>query len=314
MILCQNKGIIYGFLSTEVERVLSPLPEEIQYQPSMTETSSKSFWHYQQGEVKELIPIIPLEELVNYQYPLVFQNNSLIDTGNKKRSQERYNPLLLIQAEGKKICLEVEKILSEQELVIKSLKSLATLPSYIQGYSVLGDSKLALVINPLELLTYGYNTQIFKSDQQSLNLNFPDKIFIPDNFTPGSSYKNSQILVVEDSIVQRQCLVLTLEKAGYQVIQAGNGQEAIEKLNLHPEIILAICDIEMPVMNGFELLSHCQQNSQISHISFVMLTTRSGQKHRQLALSLGARAYLTKPASDRQLIDVIFEALSNLNN
>ena len=314
LILCQNKGIIYGFLSTEVERVLSPLPEEIQYQPSMTETSSKSFWHYHQGEIKELIPILPLEELVNYQYPLVFQNNSLIDTGNKKRYQKRHNPLLLIQAEGKKVCLEVDKILAEQELVIKSLKSLATLPSYIQGYSVLGDSKLALVINPLELLTYGYNTQIFKSDQQSLNLNFPDKIFIPENFTPGSSYKNSQILVVEDSIVQRQCLVLTLEKAGYQVIQAGNGQEAIEKLNLHPEINLAICDIEMPVMNGFELLSYCQQNSQISHISFVMLTTRSGQKHRQLALSLGARAYLTKPTSDRQLIDVIFETLSNLTN
>ena len=315
LILCQNKGIIYGFLSTEVERVLSPLPEEIQYQPSMTKTSSQSFWHYQQGEVKELIPIIPLEELVNYQYPLVFQNNSLFDASAQKKSQERHNPLLLIQTEGKKVCLEVEKILSEQELVIKSLKSLATLPSYIQGYSVLGDSKLALVINPLELVTYDYNTQIFKSDQQSLTLNLLNQVTPPNNFTPDSPHKqkNFQVLVVEDSIVQRQCLVLTLEKVGYQVIQAGNGQEAIEKLNLYPEISLAICDIEMPIMNGFELLSHCHKNPQLSHISFVMLTTRSGQKHRQLALSLGARAYLTKPTSDRQLIDVIFEILKSLS-
>ena len=315
LILCQSKGIIYGFLSTEIDRVLSPLPEEIQYQLSITKTGSKSFWCYQQEDVKELIPILTLEELVNYQYPLVFQNNSLFDASAQKKSQERHNPLLLIQTEGKKVCLEVEKILSEQELVIKSLKSLATLPSYIQGYSVLGDSKLALVINPLELVTYDYNTQIFKSDQQSLTLNLLNQVTPPNNFTPDSPHKqkNFQVLVVEDSIVQRQCLVLTLEKVGYQVIQAGNGQEAIEKLNLYPEISLAICDIEMPIMNGFELLSHCHKNPQLSHISFVMLTTRSGQKHRQLALSLGARAYLTKPTSDRQLIDVIFEILKSLS-
>ena len=316
LIICQSKGIIYGFLSTEIERVLSPLPGEIQYQPSMTETGSKSFWCYQKEEVRELIPICPLEELVNYQYPLVFQNNSLVATGTQKKYQERHHPLLLIQTEGKKICLEVEKILAEQELVIKSLKSLATLPSYIQGYSVLGDSNLALVINPLELLTHGYNSQIFTSDQQSLSLNLLNQTIPSNSLSPSNPHnnKNSQILVVEDSIVQRQCLVLTLEKVGYQVIQAGNGQEAIEKLNLNPEISVAICDIEMPVMNGFELLSHCQQNSQLSHVYFVMLTTRSGQKHRQLALSLGARAYLTKPTSDRQLIDVIFETLSNLSN
>ena len=315
LILCQSKGIIYGFLSTEIDRVLSPLPEEIQYQLSITKTGSKSFWCYQQEDVKELIPILTLEELVNYQYPLVFQNNSLFDASAQKKSQERHNPLLLIQTEGKKVCLEVEKILSEQELVIKSLKSLATLPSYIQGYSVLGDSKLALVINPLELVTYDYNTQIFKSDQQSLTLNLLNQVTPPNNFTPDSPHKqkNFQVLVVEDSIVQRQCLVLTLEKVGYQVIQAGNGQEAIEKLNLYPEISLAICDIEMPIMNGFELLSHCHKNPQLSHISFVMLTTRSGQKHRQLALSLGARAYLTKPTSDRQLIDIIFEILKSLS-
>ncbi len=319
LLLCQAKGITYALLSTEIERVLSPFPEEIQHQPSMTEEGIKSFWRCQQGGNMELIPICPIEDFIHYQYPVVSQSNFPLGTFAPKKNQARHNPLLLIQTEGKKLCLEVERILVEQELVIKSLKSLAILPSYIQGYSVLGDSNLSLVINPIELVAHAYSSQILNPAKQSLSLNSPNQQILTETTIPsktekiatGNLAKNIQILVVEDSIVQRQSLVMNLEKSGYQAIQAGNGQEAIAKLNQYPEICLVICDIEMPVMNGFEFLSYCQKSSKFSHIPMAMVTTRSGQKHRQLALSLGAKSYITKPASDRQLIEVISELLSH---
>lgn len=115
------------------------------------------------------------------------------------------------------------------------------------------------------------------------------------------------VLVIEDSAVQRQSLVLTLQKAGYQVLQAVNGQEGITQLHQHTEVDLVISDIEMPQMNGFEFLEHCRQNDRLSRIPVVMVTTRSGQKHRQLAQTLGAKAYLTKPYSEQDLLTTVAE-------
>ncbi|MEM9023991.1 MAG: alkaline phosphatase PhoX, partial [Bacteroidota bacterium] len=76
---------------------------------------------------------------------------------------------------------------------------------------------------------------------------------------------------------------LTLQKYGYQVIQAQNGVEALDKLKRHPEVDLVISDLEMPRMNGFELLSNIRQNTNFVKLPVVVLTSRSAEKHRQLA-------------------------------
>jgi CheY-like chemotaxis protein len=117
--------------------------------------------------------------------------------------------------------------------------------------------------------------------------------------------RQMQVLVVDDSLVQRQTLVRSLTKAGCQVIQASHGKEGLLRLQEHPRIRFIVCDIEMPQMNGFEFLSHCRQDPKFSQIPIVMLTTRGGQKHRQLAMTLGAKDYLTKPQSEKELLDII---------
>ena len=101
-----------------------------------------------------------------------------------------------------------------------------------------------------------------------------------------------------------------LEKAGCYVLQAADGQEALTKLSEHPEIKLIICDIEMPTMNGFEFLYTYRQDSTLSQVEVIMLTSRSGHKHRQMAFELGARAYLTKPYSEQELLSLLSDALS----
>ena len=313
MLLCKSQGIIYGLLSTEIKRIILPSEEQILHQPSLIGDRNEAFWRYRQGDNIELIPICPMSEVVNYSYPILTRQNSLLDTLVAQKNKISDRALLLIEAEGKQLCLQVERVLFEQELIIKSLNSLVLLPSYIQGYSVLSDGNLALVIDPVEVVAQTYERSngenqpllpTFELSQSNLT-----EMTIAMN-TPAISFQQPNILVIEDSIVQRQSIVRILEKGGYQIIQAAHGREAIAKLEQNPRIDLIVSDIEMPVMNGFEFLSYCQNNSQLSQIPIVMITTRSGEKHRQLALSLGAKLYLTKPAKDKELLLAITQLLA----
>ena len=211
----------------------------------------------------------------------------------------------------------------EQELVVKSLGQTFEMPSYIQGYSVLGDGSLTLAIDPVELLARVSTNTSTSATTSSLPALIPivrpalapaadqiptavaEQLDETINRNSVKLGKQLQVLVVDDSLVQRQSLVRSLTKAGCQVIQAGHGREGILRLQEHPRIRLVVCDIEMPQMNGFEFLSHCRQDPKLSQIPIVMLTTRGGQKHRQLAMTLGAKDYLTKPQSEKDLLDII---------
>ena len=305
LLLCESQGIVYGLLSTEIKRIIIPTAEQILQQPSLIGDSSE-FWRYQQGDKTELIPISPMSSVVDYSYPIFSRQNSLLDTSIAKKNKTPHKSLLLVEAEGKQLCLQVERVLFEQELIIKSLNSLVLLPNYIQGYSVLSDGNLALVINPVELVAQTYDKSSLEREQSILELSQSSltEMAIATN-TKAISFQQPSILVVEDSIVQRQSIVRILEKGGYQVIQAAHGQEAIAHLAQNSPIGLIISDIEMPVMNGFEFLSYCQNHTLFSQIPIMMITTRSGPKHRQLALSLGAKSYMTKPASDRELLQAV---------
>ena len=125
------------------------------------------------------------------------------------------------------------------------------------------------------------------------------------------------ILLVDDSITLRQTLALTLQKAGYQVLQAKDGYEALEQLRHQiNNIQLVICDIEMPRMNGFEFLKYRQQDPALANIPTVILTSRSGEKHRLIATELGATDYITKPFLEHHLLATVRNVLnkSNLNS
>jgi two-component system, chemotaxis family, sensor histidine kinase and response regulator PixL len=110
------------------------------------------------------------------------------------------------------------------------------------------------------------------------------------------------VLVVDDSINVRRFLALTLEKAGYQVEQAKDGQDALEKLHSGLHVQAVVCDIEMPRLDGYGFLAKVRANPGFEHLPITMLTSRSGDKHRQLAISLGASAYFSKPYNEQALL------------
>ena len=117
------------------------------------------------------------------------------------------------------------------------------------------------------------------------------------------------VLVVDDSTTARQALIQTLQKAGYQALQARDGCEAIEHLRRNSKVQLIVCDVEMPNMNGFEFLDCRRKDPNLATIPVVMLTTRSNSKHRGLAMHLGADAYFTKPYIELEFLSSIQEMI-----
>ncbi|RCJ38741.1 hybrid sensor histidine kinase/response regulator [Nostoc minutum NIES-26] len=332
LLVCQSQGITYALLSEGISQVLLPQPEQIQVQQSLHGQGIQKFWQWGEGQSQQLVPISPLANLLDYKYPLFTQDHNLTLSPFPVKQRNTVEPLLLLETEHQYLCLQVDQILVEQELVIKSLGRVLTLPSYIQGYSVLGNGSLTLTVDPLELVRQTWETDMMptsptsslatkllpapepvlalEGQQSELTITQPQQQPMEVN-TAVAQPNRPTVLVVEDSVVQRQSLVQTLQKAGYQVLQAGDGREAIAQMLQYGDVGLVICDIEMPRMNGFEFLEHHRQDERLSGIPVVMLTTRSGQKHRQLALALGAKAYLTKPYSEQNFLTTIAELVNS---
>jgi chemosensory pili system protein ChpA (sensor histidine kinase/response regulator) len=108
---------------------------------------------------------------------------------------------------------------------------------------------------------------------------------------------------VDDSITVRELLSMSFNKVGYRVEQARDGQEAWEKLRSGLPCDLVFCDIEMPRMDGLELLSRMQKDAMLKRIPISMLTSRGADRHRKMAVDLGASGYFTKPYLEEALLD-----------
>ncbi|MBE9011897.1 response regulator [Pseudanabaenaceae cyanobacterium LEGE 13415] len=194
--------------------------------------------------------------------------------------------------------------------MIRPLGAIIQPPHYVQGATVLADGRLALVIDAT-LLIERIVSDLPQSSQweNSTQTVAPVVQLLPSPPAPVTSElrarPNTKILVVEDSITTRQSLVLTLEKAGYQVVQAQDGREGLDRFQQQPDIQLVICDVEMPRMNGFEFLRNRQQVPVLADIPILMLSSRSDEKHRSLASQLGATVYMVKPFMEPKLLEVV---------
>jgi chemosensory pili system protein ChpA (sensor histidine kinase/response regulator) len=111
------------------------------------------------------------------------------------------------------------------------------------------------------------------------------------------------VLIVDDSITVRELLSMTFSNAGYRVEQARDGHEAWDKLRDGLPCDLVFCDIEMPKMDGLELLSRMQKDPRLCELPIAMLTSRGSARHRQMAIQLGASGYFTKPYLEEALLD-----------
>jgi CheY-like chemotaxis protein len=105
-----------------------------------------------------------------------------------------------------------------------------------------------------------------------------------------------KILIVDDSVTVRKILVHTLKPKNFKCVEAVDGIDALEKLAQHPDVKLVISDLNMPNMDGIELISNIRGNPEFKDLPIIMLTTESGPEHRRKAHEAGANLYLVKPS------------------
>ena len=111
----------------------------------------------------------------------------------------------------------------------------------------------------------------------------------------------------------RRFLALTLERAGYFVEQAKDGQDALLKLQSGLQVESIICDIEMPRLDGYKFLIRLKSQKNLQHIPVIMLSSRTTDKYRQLAIQLGAAVYLTKPYNEHELLQTLKQVVNGDN-
>ncbi|MBD1846323.1 hybrid sensor histidine kinase/response regulator [Cyanobacteria bacterium FACHB-63] len=281
LLVCQAGHAIYGMISEEVIRIVSPSSAEIE------QLGQQRVLHWRYEDEKQAIPIHSLSDAVTYTNRLISLQAVLHSTEELSPVPALTSSILICRHQNTWVGIEVDRVLGEQELVLRPVGNTLTPPSYIYGCSVLGDGRSLLAINAVALV---------EQNQAKSNA-------VPTQPTPIAK----TVLVVDDSLTVRQTVVATLNRAGYQVIQAQDGLEAIAQLQQHPEIQLITCDIEMPRLNGFEFLKRYKQASQAP---VVMLTSRTSEKHQQLAKQLGAAAYLTKPYDQGEFIQRVEQLLN----
>jgi chemosensory pili system protein ChpA (sensor histidine kinase/response regulator) len=135
---------------------------------------------------------------------------------------------------------------------------------------------------------------------------------LPDQPIPTNKVE-PVVLIIDDSITVRELLSLTFTKVGYRVEQARDGQEAWDKLRSGLPCDIIFCDIEMPRCDGLEFLSRIQKDGSFANLPIAMLTSRGADKHRQMALQLGAGGYFTKPYLEEAILEAAARMLKGEN-
>jgi chemotaxis family two-component system sensor histidine kinase/response regulator PixL len=235
-------------------------------------------------------------------------------------------PLLILNSGSQPFALQIDEIVTDQDLVVKPFNPACAPPPYLCGCTVLGDGRLVPILEtstyPLSSLEDLLNSATSSSLLRLGHLSTTGTSFLeslqrrnsqfPSAFTPNPKRPTPTILIVDDSLTIRKTLAATLQRAGYRVKKAKDGWGALQHLQENQTIRLVICDIEMPRMTGLEFLRNCREHLN-STIPVIILTSRSSDRYRSLAQQLGATDYLTKPFMDQDLLDLVRTYLDQKN-
>ncbi|MEH2373526.1 hybrid sensor histidine kinase/response regulator [Nostoc sp.] len=221
------------------------------------------------------------------------------------------NSVLIVKGNNQPVAIQIDRCWGEQEVAIRQVEGNIPLPEGFSNCTILGDGRVVPLVNVNELLYWiATNRRTNRGTQlPSARLKTPFLIFDEEKISAASVKQKGTILIVDDSINVRRFLALTLEKGGYQVEQAKDGQDALEKLHNGLRVEAVICDIEMPRLDGYGFLGKVNSDADTKNIPVAMLTSRSSNKHRQLAMQLGARAYFSKPYNEQELLQTLEEII-----
>jgi two-component system chemotaxis sensor kinase CheA len=209
--------------------------------------------------------------------------------GARAGERPRHAPAMIISSSGRRIAATCDFLIGEEEVVVKSLGPLLASARGYLGAAILGDGRIALLLDPAAL------TRGPEGRTQH-----------PAALPEQPAREHTKVLVVEDSFTVRELQRSILEAAGYRVATARNGREALRCLEVDVDIGLVLTDIEMPELDGIELVRAIRADERHTELPVVIVTTRAEEEDRQAGLEAGADAYMAKRSFDQQaLLDTI---------
>ena len=214
-------------------------------------------------------------------------------------SVDRTMPIVIVRTAAGPMGLAVDELLGRQEIVIKTLGSLKPLErSFFGGATIDPEGHVILVIDPNRLAA--------RESTGSPALAEPARVTggLITQEAEHNEHAGAVILLVDDSMSIRKFVGRMLESAGYQVDTAVDGEDGLRKASA-ASYRLIITDLEMPKLNGFEVIQALRARPQTQQTPVVVMTTRAGDKHRQLAISVGANSYIAKPVEERALLQEV---------
>ena len=234
--------------------------------------------------------------------PFYWAGALLQSSSRSMQAQGRTLPVVIFRSAAQRVAMHVDEVLGNQEVVVKNLgPQLSRLPG-LAGMSVLASGAVALIYNPVALATV-YGTQVNEWLTTQSHHASPQA---SDPQAPVESAVSSVplVLVVDDSITVRRVTQRLLQREGYRVTLAADGLQALERLQQElPTVVLS--DIEMPRMDGFDLVRNIRSDARLSGLPVIMITSRIAEKHREHARELGVDHYLGKPYSEDELLALV---------
>ncbi|WP_332670997.1 hybrid sensor histidine kinase/response regulator [Aromatoleum sp.] len=213
---------------------------------------------------------------------------------------QRFNWVLLLRAGAQTLALHVDALRGNQEIVVKNAGPQLARIVGISGATVLGDGEIVLILNPVALASRGLSTSGEAVELRAV----PAEALEPLEPFEAPIDRAPTVMVVDDSLTVRKITGRLLEREGYRVVTAKDGVDALERLiETVPDVILS--DIEMPRMDGFDLLRNIRADERLNGIPVVMITSRLADKHRQYAEKIGASHYLGKPYEETELLGLL---------
>ena len=216
-------------------------------------------------------------------------------------SAARARTVVVIRSAQQRIVLHVDEVLGNHEVVVKNLgPQLSRLPG-LAGITLLASGAVALIYNPVALATL-YGDAARAATQAALRA--PDPRLVTSVPCEPVASAAPLVMVVDDSLTVRRVTQRLLLREGYRVVLAKDGLDALERLAEEvPQIVLS--DIEMPRMDGFDLVRNMRADARLRDLPVIMITSRIAQKHREYAAELGVDHYLGKPYSEEDLLALV---------
>jgi len=244
-------------------------------------------------------PGAPRFEYAGQNYELRYLGE-LLNNGQRPKlvGQSLPLPVILVRSHEHSVAVQVDSLAGSREIVVKSLgPQFATVPG-ISGATILGDGRVVVILDLLatirvlhaHLLTQLHTPHLLDSGQEA----------------EAEVERPTLVMVVDDSVTVRKVTSRLLERNGMNVLTAKDGVDAITQLQERkPDIMLL--DIEMPRMDGFEVATLVRHDEQLKDLPIIMITSRTGEKHRDRALAIGVDEYLGKPYQESILLEAIYK-------